>query len=122
MAENDGDFDASPKVCGRTDWTEACGATVRELLAKVGQKRRGYLVVRRIEQGLAKAQLRTEPSFTQGWIDAQIRLLPARLRRCTTRPVMTRMPVSALKCRLSPQRTVRSYLCRDRARWSWLFP
>lgn len=51
--------------------------TIRQLLALLGQKWRGYEVVRRIEQALSAAGLRSEPPVTDGWIDTEIQLVLA---------------------------------------------
>lgn len=57
--------------------TDPIELTVRQLLGKAGQKRRGYKVVRRIEKALADVGLRSEPSLDQGWIDSKVRLVEA---------------------------------------------
>jgi CBS domain-containing protein len=51
--------------------------TVREMLRRIGQARRGPRVVRRLEGVLAEAGLRTDPPFTETWIDNPITFLPA---------------------------------------------
>lgn len=53
--------------------------SIRKLLERWGHKRRGYWIVSKIEQDLDDVSLTTEPSFTQGWIDTTVTLLPKRL-------------------------------------------
>lgn len=53
--------------------------SIRELLEAWGYKRRGNWIVTQIERELEGAGLMSEPSFTQGWIDATVQLVPKRL-------------------------------------------
>jgi hypothetical protein len=53
--------------------------SIRDLLELWGHKRRGYWIVSRIERDLEEAGLVTAPSFTQGWIDASLTLVPKTL-------------------------------------------
>ena len=50
--------------------------TIRELLSFWNAKRRGELITEDIKNDLAAANLTTIPSFTDGWIDAHIALVP----------------------------------------------
>ena len=50
--------------------------TVRKLLALAGAQRRGSRVVTTLDQALAKAGLRSDPPYTDVWIDAGIALVP----------------------------------------------
>jgi CBS domain-containing protein len=52
--------------------------SVRELLAKWSAKRRGYWIVKRIQEDLGSHQLTTDPEFTDIWIDAETRIVPLR--------------------------------------------
>ena len=52
--------------------------SIRDLLRHWGHKRRGYWVINRIQDALEEVGLVTEPPFTQGWIDAQVTLVPKR--------------------------------------------
>lgn len=51
--------------------------TVRTLLTWFGAKRRGFYVVESIRKALVEVQLVTEPDFTNVYIDAVVRLIPA---------------------------------------------
>jgi predicted transcriptional regulator len=51
--------------------------TVRTLLTWFGAKRRGFYVVDSIRKALAEVKLATEPDFTNVYIDAVVRLIPA---------------------------------------------
>lgn len=50
--------------------------SIRDFIGKWGAQRRGYWYVQAIRDDLNKHQLRTDPSFEDGWIDSQIRLIP----------------------------------------------
>jgi len=50
--------------------------SVRDFIAKWGAKRRGYWIVDKIERDLEKFGLMTQPSFTDGWIDNKISIVP----------------------------------------------
>lgn len=50
--------------------------TIRELLGFWGAKRRGELITEDIKRDLGAASLITIPSFTDGWIDAHVALVP----------------------------------------------
>jgi restriction system protein len=50
--------------------------TIRKLLNYWGARRRGYLITEEIKRDLAAAKLVTHPSFTEGWIDSSIELIP----------------------------------------------
>lgn len=51
--------------------------TVRTLLTLFGAKRRGLYVVNSIQNALAEVGLKTEPDFTNVYIDAEVRIIPA---------------------------------------------
>jgi restriction system protein len=51
---------------------------IRDLLAHWNAKRRGFWVVATIESDLKKAGLKTDPPFTEGWIDNVVMLVPVR--------------------------------------------
>lgn len=56
--------------------TDPLELTVRELLAAWNAKRRGVWIVNQINRDLVDAGLTTSPSFTEGWIDNTIRIVP----------------------------------------------
>lgn len=51
--------------------------TVRTLLTWFGAKRRGLYVVNSIQKALAEVGLTTNPDFTNVYIDAEVRIIPA---------------------------------------------
>ena len=70
----------------RRDRSDLVTLPIRELLERWGHKRRGYWIVSRIQRDLEEAELVAEPSFTQGWIDAPVTLVPKRLLESKTAP------------------------------------
>jgi predicted transcriptional regulator len=64
------------QATNRVKTGDGVSLTVRELLAHWGAKRRGYWIVDRIERDLKAAGLITVPSFTEGWIDNDVALVP----------------------------------------------
>jgi CBS domain-containing protein len=52
--------------------------TVRTLLTWFGAKRRGLYVVNSIQKALAEVRLATDPEFTSVYIDAEVRIIPAK--------------------------------------------
>lgn len=50
--------------------------SIRQLLRYWDAKRRGYLITEEISHDLAAARLATYPSFTEGWIDNLVALIP----------------------------------------------
>ncbi len=50
--------------------------SIRDLISHWGAKRRGYLLVDEIEWDLKRYKLTTYPPFNQGWIDANVELIP----------------------------------------------
>jgi CBS domain-containing protein len=52
----------------------------------MGPQEGGYWIVSRIQRDLEEAELVAEPSFTQGWIDAPVTLVPKRLLESKTAP------------------------------------
>ena len=65
------------EAASRASTDDPAEITVRQMLAMIGQARRGPRVVRRLEQYLNEAGLRTDPPFTQTWVDNKIAFLPA---------------------------------------------
>jgi CBS domain-containing protein len=53
--------------------------SIRDLIGRWGYQRRGYWVANGIDSDLERAGLVTEPDFKQGWIDADVTLVPRRL-------------------------------------------
>ncbi len=56
--------------------TNSVELTIRELLSFWGAKRRGDVITEEIKGDLTAANLTTTPSFTDGWIDTRIALVP----------------------------------------------
>ncbi|WP_131765799.1 CBS domain-containing protein [Candidatus Protofrankia californiensis] len=50
--------------------------SIRDLLGKWGAKRRGVAIVEKISGDLDEKGLITDPPFTDGWIDTEVRLIP----------------------------------------------
>jgi predicted transcriptional regulator len=87
---NTSDFDQFLKdAAARAAANDPSHVTIRQLLARMGQKRRGYLVIRRIEQALSAAGLQSDPPFTQGWIDNEIQLVATRVEESKTNVATT---------------------------------
>ena len=78
--EEDEDLQAFLADAARRDQSNLVVLPIRQLLEKWGHKRRGYWIVSRIERDLDEASIATEPTFTQGWIDTPVTLVPKRLR------------------------------------------
>jgi CBS domain-containing protein len=69
----------------RAEWLKAVATqakeepvelSVRQLLAKFNAQRRGYVIAMEIGRELKRSHLRTDPPFTDVWIDARVRLVP----------------------------------------------
>jgi CBS domain-containing protein len=79
--------------------------TIRELLAHWNALRRGYWIVHQIERDLERHGLTTDPSFTEGWIDNTIRLVPVNRNGDTSAPAIDTESEGGVKIvsRLIPQ-------------------
>jgi restriction system protein len=69
------DLDDLLKMAAERPPTDPIRLTVRELLVRVGAKRRGSRVVTNLDQALASAGLRSDPPYTDVWIDANVSLV-----------------------------------------------
>ena len=78
--------------------TDPVSIDIRSLVGLWGGKARGAVILRRIRQDLRARGLGTEPDFTTGWIDSQVRLVLIERTAPEPPPVMeVSLKVGALK-------------------------
>lgn len=85
--QNEAELEQLLKKASTIAATEPVELSVRSLLSHAGQKRRGSRVVRRIQAALEQFNLRSDPPFTDIWIDAKTSLVPATDQLSNSTPI-----------------------------------